>query len=58
MSRSVNDGLAKSLCSLNYVRVDIVVSRLVQLGQGALMAKIDIKVLIGMYQSIPVIGIC
>ena len=41
--RSVNDGISSELCSLRYTRVDEVVRQLLQLGPGALMAKLDIK---------------
>ena len=41
--KSVNDGISSDLCSLQYTRVDQVVCKLLQLGPGALMAKLDIK---------------
>jgi hypothetical protein len=41
--RSVNDGISSDLCSLQYVKVDDVVRQLLQLGPGALMAKLDVK---------------
>ena len=40
---SVNEGITKELCSLSYMSVDEVASRIVQLGKGALMAKFDLK---------------
>jgi len=40
---SVNDGISKPLCSLKYVTIDEAIKAIVQLGQGALLAKIDIK---------------
>ena len=49
--RSVNDGIDPGLCSLKYVRVDDVVRRLVQMGPGAEMAKIDVK---SAYRIVPV----
>jgi len=41
--RSVNDGMSKPLCSLKYVTVDEAIREITRLGQGALLAKIDIK---------------
>ena len=49
--RSVNDGVRPEWCSLTYVRVEDVVRRLLQLGVGAKMAKIDIK---SAYRIVPV----
>ena len=49
--RSVNDGISSELCSLCYTRVDQVVRQLLQLGPGALMAKLDIK---SAYRIVPV----
>ena len=40
---SVNDGIPKALCSLKYITIDEAIKEIVQLGQGALLAKIDIK---------------
>ena len=40
---SVNDGIPKSLCSLKYVTIDEAIQGILQLGWGALLAKIDIK---------------
>ncbi len=40
---SVNDGINKSLCSLQYVSVDTAAQITAQLGRGALMAKVDIR---------------
>ena len=40
---SINEGISKELCSLSYTLVDEVVKRIIQLGQGALLAKVDIK---------------
>ena len=48
---SINDGISKELASLSYVSVDEVVVRVLQLGRGALMAKMDIK---QAYRNIPV----
>ena len=47
----VNDGIDRDLCSMHYVSVDTAVRHIVQLGQGALMAKIDIQ---QAYRNIPV----
>ena len=49
--KSVNDGISSELCSLQYTRVDHVVRQLLQLGPGALMAKLDIK---SAYRIVPV----
>ena len=40
---SVNDGIEKELCSLKYSSVEMAVRRIIQLGPGALMAKLDIE---------------
>ena len=56
--RSVNDRISSNWCSLNYVRVDNVVKRLLELGVGAEMAKLDIRVPIVLYQFILQIAIC
>ena len=49
--RSVNDGISPDLCSLQYVKVDDVVQQVLQLGPGALMAKLDVK---SAYRIVPV----
>ena len=49
--KSVNDGISSDLCTLQYTRVDDVVRQLLQLGPGALMAKLDIK---SAYRIVPV----
>ena len=41
--KSVNDGIQKELCSMAYISVDDAIQQIVTLGQGALLAKIDIK---------------
>ena len=41
--RSVNDGIDPLLCSLTYTSVDDVADIVAQLGQGSLLAKIDIE---------------
>ena len=40
---SVNDGIDPDLCSLSYVSVDDAARAATRLGQGALLAKVDIK---------------
>lgn len=40
---SVNDGIAKDLCSLHYSLVDKAAAKLVELGSGVLLAKMDIR---------------
>ena len=50
-NHSVNDGIEKELCSLSYVKVDQVVECILNVGQGALLAKVDIK---QAYRNIPV----
>ena len=48
---SVNDAIDSALCSLSYTSVDQVANAAMQLGKGALLAKIDIK---SAYRLIPV----
>ena len=48
---SVNDGIDPSLCSLSYTSVDEAANRILQLGRGTLMAKLDIQ---SAYRIIPV----
>lgn len=49
--KSVNDGISPSLCSLQYTSVERVALAMHTMGQGALMAKLDIK---SAYRLIPV----
>ena len=49
--RSVNDGIDPQLCSLSYARLDDAVLRILALGRGALLAKLDIQ---SAYRIIPV----
>ena len=42
-NHSINDGISPELCSLNYVSVDIAAERILSIGKGTLMAKVDIK---------------
>ena len=48
---SVNDGIDPGLCSLSYSTVDEVADLVAKLGQGALLAKVDIE---SAYRLIPV----
>ena len=48
---SVNDGIGRELCSLSYVRVDDIVSIILKLGRGTLLAKFDVQ---AMYRTVPV----
>ena len=49
--RSVNDGVAEDLSSLQYVTVDEAAAAMVHKGAGALLAKVDIK---HAYRNIPI----
>ena len=40
---SVNDGVDKDLCSLSYTSIDVIANRVLALGKGSLLAKMDIK---------------
>ena len=48
---SVNDGIAKELCSLHYSSVDEAAAKVAELGTGTLLAKMDIR---HAYRNIPV----
>ena len=48
---SVNDGIDMELSSVSYISVDNVVARILKLGRGALLAKMDIK---QAYRNVPV----
>ena len=48
---SVNDGIAKELCSLSYTTVDDIAVSVQKCGRGALMAKFDLK---AAYRQVPV----
>ena len=41
--RSVNDGISCELCSLQYIRMEEMVRKLLELGPGVQMAKMDIE---------------
>ena len=49
--QSVNDGIAKDLCSVAYISVDDIAAVVLRLGRGAKLAKIDIR---AAYRIIPV----
>ena len=49
--RSVNGGIRPELCSLSYVSVDDAARMATRAGQGALLAKVDIK---SAYRLVPV----
>ena len=49
--KSVNDAIDPKLCSLKYITVDQVAKQAIALGEGSLIAKIDIK---SAYRLIPV----
>ena len=49
--RSVNDGVDPALCSLSYTRVDQVAQKVMELGPGTQLAKLDDK---SAYRIIPV----
>ena len=48
---SVNDGIDEILCSLSYVSVDKVASKILELGAGSEMVKLDTK---SAYRIVPV----
>ena len=50
-SASVNDGIRKELCSQSYTSVDAIADRIVAMGRGTLLAKLDIK---QAYRMVPV----
>ena len=41
--KSVNDAIPKHLCSMSYISVDDAIEKIITLGPGALLAKIDIQ---------------
>lgn len=51
IGNSVNDGIDRSICSLTYMKVDDLVDRILQLGKGTLLAKIDIE---SAFRNVPV----
>lgn len=48
---SVNDAIAKELCSLSYISTDMVMKIILELGKGAVLAKLDIH---QAYRNVPV----
>jgi hypothetical protein len=48
---SVNDGIPPELCSLKYTSVEVVAAMAQRLGEGALLAKLDIR---SAYRFVPV----
>ena len=42
-NHSVNDGIRRDLCSLSYTSVDNIVQKILMMGRGTLLAKIDIE---------------
>ena len=40
---SINDGVPSSLCSIHYITIEDAVQKIMALGPGTMMAKIDIK---------------
>ena len=55
---SVNDGIDPSLCSQSYTTVDEIARRVAELGQGTLLAKVDIESAIGYFQCTRRTGLC
>ena len=49
--KSVNDGIPKNLCSMYYITVDDAIRKILELGPGTELAKIDVK---GAFRLIPV----
>ena len=41
--QSVNDGMLKELCSLQYITIDHAINHIMSIGPGTLLGKIDIK---------------
>ena len=48
---SVNDGIGPELCGLRYTSVDAACQRVLELGQGAVLAKFDVS---GAFRTVPV----
>ena len=48
---SVNDGIDKELAAVSYISVDDIVTRILKLGRGTLLAKTDIK---QAYRNVPI----
>lgn len=41
--KSVNDGIPKHLCSMSYITIDDAIERILTLGPGTMLAKIDVR---------------
>ena len=48
---SVNDGIPEALCSLSYVNIRDAIRGVLANGQGALLAKVDIR---NAYRNVPI----
>lgn len=48
---SVNDGIDLDQCSIAFATVDAAIEKIVELGRGALMAKVDVE---HAYRNVPV----
>ena len=48
---SVNNGIDRDMCSVSYITVDQIVEEILELGQGTLLAKVDVK---QAYRMVPV----
>ena len=42
-SGSVNEGISQQLCTLTYVSVDDIAAKILELGRGTMLAKLDIQ---------------
>ena len=51
LGRSINDGILKEPFSVQYTRLDDVISGIMSFGQGTLLAKFDV---VSAYRNIPV----
>eukprot|EP00731_Ephydatia_muelleri_P011790 Em0006g684a len=54
---SVNDGISSALCSLSYISVDTAAAVITSLGQGTLLAKIDVQAHPSAPDDRPLLGI-
>ena len=48
---SVNDGISKELCSMRYITIDDAIDKILGLGPGCLLAKLDVE---HAYRNVPV----
>ena len=51
VNKSVNDGISKHLCSMKYTTTDDAIEKILDMGQGCLLAKVDVE---HAYRNIPV----